>query len=108
MNKKLQFEKINAIETALKKMGWHTEISYSNSDTGSISRYIEIYKEIEDGTEFGDTVTRKIRISDHDLPSKYPPADYDISYEDDSWRKLKPVLKKLYDTETIGDKKRIK
>jgi len=45
---------------------------------------------------------KKIRFSDHELPSRYPPADYECRFDLNgaAWSELKPRLKKLFE-ETV-------
>jgi hypothetical protein len=85
------------IEDALKKMGWDTEVNFSNSD-GSRSFYIIISKIFNRGEENEEIFEKKIRFSDHDLPSYYPLADYGCRFDLDkaAWKNLKPKLARLY------------
>lgn len=107
LNQNQRFEKQEAIEKSLQKMGWLTSSHGTNSDTGSNSFYIDIRKPIDDGSETGDDFINTIRFSDHDLPDKYRPSDYEVRYDLDSnaWNNLKPKLKKLYTDTVKGNQK---
>lgn len=93
------------IEEALQKMGWKTEVIFSNSE-GSQSFYINIGIWLNSGEDNEEWFERKIRFSDHELPSYYGEPDYECRFDLDgaAWSKLKPKLKKLFMTTQFGIK----
>jgi hypothetical protein len=85
------------IEESLNKMGWITEVNFSNCE-GSHSFYITIGKCIRKGQDDEDFFEKKIRFSDHELPFYYALADSECRFDLNraAWSNLKPVLAKLY------------
>jgi len=83
------------VENALKKMGWDTDVEFSNK---SSSFYVTISTWINEGEENEEEFSRKIRFSDHELPGYYGGADYECRFDQGgTWEGLKKKLKKLWD-----------
>ena len=86
------------IEEALQKMGWETEVNFSGSESGGNSFYITISKWLNKGEENEEEFSKKIRFSDHELPSYYATSDFNCRFDLNgaSWSVLKPKLEKLF------------
>jgi len=108
MTRKEGIKKSITIEESLRKIGWKTEVEFSGSEASS-SFYITVSKELSSGNFMrsfdgkrdifiNDVLEKKIRFSDHELPSYYSPADYECRFDINgaSWSALKPKLIKLF------------